>query len=548
MDERDECRKCRLHRERLERLRRRYRFDDRAADRAVAFFERNLRHWKAPFAGKPFLLTEWQKEMLIRPLFGFMRDDGSRLFRRTYVQMARKNGKSAIAAGILLLILCTDGEGLELYTAATTKDQAKIVFADCQRFARASPELRKRLRILTHSIEYPSRNSRLVPVSSEYENLDGLNVAAASVDEIHAHPNRSLYEVILTATGTRRQPLVFGITTAGDREPSLCKELYDEAEAILEGQIEDDSIFCLIAEADKGLAWDDPRAYRQANPNLGVTVQEDYIRERLLEAKNRPTARRSYERYTLNRWVAGSADTWLSLEKWKANRREFTWADLVGRKCYGGLDLASTTDLSAFALLFPMGGAEIRVCCWFWIPEESLVARVEKDRVPYDVWRDAGWIRTTAGNVADYEVIARDILELKAKYRIVEIAFDEWNAVPVWTALQKKGMKLYPFIQGLKSFHTPSTEFEKAILAGTLLNDGNPVLSWNVGNVLARVDASEKLRPVKEYKSSTKRVDGVIASIMALDALIRREWHKKKSMSEAMAEIEAAGGRGAMGM
>lgn len=517
------------HRERLTALREKYTWDEKAAERAVRFIEGNLRHWKEPHAGKPFILSPWQRELVVKPLFGLRRADGTRLFRRAYIRLARKNGKSALAAALLLLILCTDGEGLDLYTVATKREQAMIVFNDCEKFVKSSPKLRKRLRVYRQSIVYPKRASKLGPLSSDHNNLDGLNTSAAVVDELHAHRSPHIRDVVLTSMGARTQPLLIQITTAGEESSGVCFDEDEYACKVLDGALDDDGYFALIAEADKELDWTDPLALVQANPNLGVSARKEYLEENLKVAMAKPSAKRTFQRYHLNRWTEGGAESWIPMDAWRKNRREFDLSQMAGRRCYGGLDLASVTDLASLALLFPWDDGSIRLLNWYWCPEENILERSRTDRVHYDVWRDDGRIRATPGDVIDYRRIVDDIKDLRELYNIRVVAFDEWNAASVNNELQEDGLDMVKFIQGLKSFHPPSYEFEKRIRDGSLHHDGNPVTTWNASNVKVLTDVSGKIRPVKDNKSSRKRIDGVIAAIMGLDVLMREEGKKPHS-------------------
>lgn len=521
------CRKVRLHRERLARLKERYVWDQAAADRAVRFFEGNLRHWKEPHAGKPFVLSPWQADDIVGPLFGLKHPDGRRVFRRAYIQIPRKNGKSALAAGILLLILCTDGDGLECYTAATKKEQAKIVFKDCRQFILASPKLRKRLTVQEHRIIFKGRSSVLVPLSADSDKLDGLNVSAAVVDELHAHPSRDLYDVITTGTGARSQPMVLAITTSGQGREGVCWDEYEYAAGVLEGHFEDDSFFCYVAEADEGIAWTDPRAYQQANPNLGVSVSEEYLLAQLQRAMQQPSSERAYKRFHLNKWVAGTAAAWFrDPELWPSRAKKYTIEDLKGRRCYGGLDMSSTTDLTAFALAFPMDDGSVWFLVWHFCPEERILERAERDRVPYDVWRDQGWLIATEGNVVDYRAVVELVLDMKKQVKLKAVHYDDWNAVAVSTELEAGGVQMIKFIQGLKSFHPPCQDFEKRVLGGGIHHDGNPCVAWQMTHVKVEVDKSEKMRPIKDRDGRT-RIDGVVAMLMALGALLREEGKDK---------------------
>jgi phage terminase large subunit-like protein len=518
-----DCRWVRKLDARLAKMKKIYAWDEDAAERAVRFIERNLRHWKAPFAGKPFVLSDWQKERIVKPMWGLRDADGRRVFRKAYIQIPRKNGKSALAAAIMLLILCTDGEGLELYTAATKRDQAMIVFKDCVAFVRSSPRLKARLKILAQKITYPERNGVLMPLSSDYNSMDGLNVSAACIDELHAHKSAHLHDVIQTATGSREEPMVLCITTAGENSQGVCFDQYEYACKVLDGSVVDDAFFAFIAEADKDLEWDDPAAFRQANPNLGVSVREDYLEGERKRALEIPSYRKTYERYHLNRWVQGGVDSWLPIESWTKNEQDWDLEDMAGRRCYGGLDLAATTDLTALALAFPMDDGSVRLWVRCFCPEATIFRRAREDRVPYDVWRDEGWVISTPGDVVDYRRVVGEVMRVRQLVKLRTIAYDDWNAVACYTALQEEGVEMVQFVQGLRSFHPPCQEWEKRVLEGSLRVERNPLMRWMAGHVKVLRDASGKMRPVKDYKSSRDRIDGIVAGLMALDACSRGE-------------------------
>lgn len=519
------CLKVRQHRERLARLRKHGKsmgivFDHRKADQAVAFFARNLRHWKEPHAGKPFALADWQADDIVRPLWGFRwADSGLRVFREAYIQLPRKNGKSALSAGLLLLMLYTDGEGLELYTAATKRDQANIVFRDCKQFALKSPILAKRTRVLMNEIVVKGTESFLRPLSADYNSMDGLNISAVSIDELHAHRTPDLHDVLVTATGSRSQPLALKITTAGETLTSVCKDQYDYSAKVLSGAIDDPTFFAYIAEADEDLDWESDEALVQANPNLGVSVRLDYLRAQRKKALEIPSYRRTFEKYHLNRWVASGSAAWLDASRWQQLAGGWRRADLAGQRCFGGLDLASNRDIAAFVLLFP--GSPHRVLAHYWVPEETLLERSRVDGVPYDAWQREGWLTATPGDVIDLDRIAEQVIDLSREYRIARIAYDTWGAQAVSQRLMAEGLELVPFIQGLRSFHAPSMELERLVLAGGIEHDGNAATTWMVSNCRVLRDASDKIRPVKEHKNSRLRIDGVVAAIMALDCAMR---------------------------
>lgn len=527
------CRKVRQHRERLKGLLSDpdVRYDESAANKAVLFIESNLRHYKEPHAGKPFILEPWQKDDIIKPLFGYKRTDGTRLFRQAYIQLPRKNGKSALAAAILMLVFLTDGGGLEIYCAANKKDQARLVFDACAAFAKASPAIKKRVTIEKHKLIYGATNSVLAPLSAEYNSLDGLNISACSIDELHAHKDRQLHDVLITATGARTSPLVLKITTAGDNLQGICYQEYEYSEKLLNGTIKDNSYFAYIVEADKDLAWDSKEAYAQANPNLGVSISEEYLETERKKAIEMPSYRKTYEKYHLNRWVAGGSERWLNLDAWKLCAENYSEDCLEGMECYGALDLSATQDITAFSLLFPMANGEIRTLSWYWLPQIGITEKARQDKVPYDVWHNQGFLTLCAGNCIDYNQVSDTILCLREKYNIKQIAYDDWNAIPVYSRLINEGMDLVKFVQGLVSFHPPSMELERLILEGKLKHNNNPITKWMIGNAKVLRDSSGKIRPVKEHKDSANKIDGVISLIMALSLIIRNKPQAKTGVN-----------------
>lgn len=508
-------------RTRLADLRGKYAWSEDEADRAVRFIERNLRHWKEPFTGKPFLLSPWQRDEIIRPIWGLRRPDGTRLVRELYLQVPRKNGKTALAAAIALLVLCGDGHGVEVYSAATMRDQARIVYRDVSRFIAASPALRKRLRANKTAIEYPDRAGLMRPLSSEAQNLDGLNVSCAIIDELHAHPSADLHDVIMTATGTRSQPLVVKITTAGSGTHGICHDQFEYACRVLDGTIQDDAYLAFIAEADPDLSWDDPAAYCQANPNLGVSIRADYLEREREKAVSQPSYRSTFERYHLDRWVTHGVESWLGADAWQRCEGDWALREMEGVPCWGAFDLATVADLTAFALVWKHGGQRVRSAVWYWLPEEDLAERCRRDRVPYDQWARDGWLTLTPGPVVDFERVAADIIQLARRFRPADIAYDDWNAAQVVARLEAARLPLTSFIQGVRSFHPPTQEFERLVVSGELEHDGSPVTTWCASNTHILRDASGKIRPVKVKKSATQRIDGTVAQIMALDCLMR---------------------------
>lgn len=527
---RPECRWVRLACERHVRDLRRsdIYFDRDAAARALAFFSL-LQHSKGEWAGTRFRLEPWQ-QFIIASLFGWKRQDGLRRFRTSYLEVARKNGKTSLAAGLGLYLLVADGEpGAEIYSAATIRDQARLSHEEATRMAKASPSIRKIVRIFRDNIHIPDTASKFEPLGADADTIDGLNVHGAIVDEVHAHKTRDTWDKLETATGARRQPLLFAITTAGYDRNSLCWQLHEYTQKILDGIVEDDSFFGMIYTLDDGDNWEDEATWTKANPNLGVSKKWDDMRRKVARAREMPAALNAFLRLELDVWTQAES-RWLDIERWRACGGLVDEEALRGRRCYGGLDLSSTTDITAWVLVFPPEGPDelYRVLPRFFIPEDSIVLRSRRDRVPYDAWARAGLITPTPGNVVDYDYVLAQIDEDAQRFDIREIAFDRWGAASIQTALMERGGEdwLVQFGQGFASMSPPMKELEKLILSRQIVHGGNPVLTWMADNLVARQDPAGNIKPDKE--KSRERVDGMVALIMALDRALR---HRESSRS-----------------
>lgn len=498
------------------------RFDRDKAQHAIDFFG-FLRHSKGEWAGQPIKLESWQM-FLLWVLFGWVRADGRRRFRTAYIEVARKNGKSTLMAGIGLYLFFADGEpGAEVYTAATKRDQARIVHGESIRMVRASAGLRQRIQIYKDNLHIPGTASKYEPLGADSDTMDGLNVHAGIVDEFHAHKSRAVWDVLDTATGSRRQPMLAAITTAGFEQESICKENRDYAVNLLEGfqkdDFVDDTFFGLIYTTDEKDDWQDEKNWPKANPNLGVSVKLDDLRRKAEKAKKIPTARNNFLCKHLNVWTS-QVMAFIPVEAWDACFEEFDEALLLGRACIGGLDLASKLDISAFVLLFLPTEADpyYRVKCYFWMPEDRVEEHERSDHVPYRTWIDEGMITTTEGDIVDYNVIEEEIKALSEKYKIQEIAFDPYYATQLQTNLGDFGLTMIEFPQTIKHLGHPTKELEALVVAKVLRHDGNKVERWMLGNVAIRKDVNNSWRPDK--KKSSKRIDGISALIDALGRAI----------------------------
>ena len=502
-------------------------FDQDAADRAVKFFELCLTHTKGEWAGQPLKLSDWQAERIIRPLFGWKRQDGTRRYRTAYVQIPRKAGKSTLAAGIALYLLMADGEpGAEVYSAAADRDQAAIVFEMAKGMADASKPLRTRLQAFKRALVMPSTASAYKVLSSEAYTKHGLNAHGIVVDEVHALPDRELWDVLTTSTGARRQPLTVAITTAGYDRHSLCYELYDYGCKVRDGIISDPTFLPVIYEAGADDDWKDAATWRKAHPGLGISVKEEYFAAECAKAQQLPTYENTFKRLLLNVWT--EQDTrWLPMDTWDGCGGELP--DLEGLPCYAGLDLSTTTDITALVLAFPKGGT-VYLMPFFWVPRDGIAKRAKRDRVPYDAWVAHGLIEATEGNVIDYDAIRTRINALAERFHIKEIAIDRWNATQLATQLTGDGFEVFGFGQGFASMSAPCKEFERRVLGREIHHGDNAVLRWMASNVSVTIDPAGNMKPDKA--KSTERIDGIVASLMALGRVIANEEEQASAYDE----------------
>lgn len=497
-------------------------YDKEYADFAVAFIE-SLCHTKGTWAGKWFELMDWQ-EQIIRDLFGILKPNGYRQFNTAYIEIPKKNGKSELAAAIALLLTCGDGEQrAEVYSAAADRQQASIVFDVAADMVRMCPALNKRVKILASQkrLIYEPTNSFYQVLSAEAYSKHGFNVHGVVFDELHSQPNRKLYDVLTKGSGdARMQPLFFLITTAGTDTHSICYEVHQKAQDIIDGRKIDPTFYPVIYGADDTEDWTSPKVWKKCNPSLGETIGMDKVKTACESAKQNPGEENSFRQLRLNQWVK-QAVRWMPMDKWDKCAFAVNEEQLEGRVCYGGLDLSSTTDITAFVLVFPPLDEDDKyiILPYFWIPEDTLDLRVKRDHVPYDVWERQGYLQTTEGNVVHYGYIEKFIEQLGKKYNIREIAFDRWGAVQMVQNLEGMGFTVVPFGQGFKDMSPPTKELMKLTLEQRIAHGGHPVLRWNMDNIFVRTDPAGNIKADKE--KSTEKIDGAIATIMALDRAIR---------------------------
>ncbi|MFI3113383.1 terminase large subunit [Streptococcus suis] len=499
-------------------------YDKVKADRAVTFIN-NLSHTKGKWAGKRFDLLPWQ-EQIVRDLFGIVKEDGNRQFLTAYIEIPKKNGKSELAAAIALYLLYADNEAsAEVYGAACDRNQASIVFDVAKQMVQMSRPLEKRSKIMgaTKRIVNYSNAGFYQVLSAETGTKHGLNVSGLVFDEIHAQPNRHLYDVLTKGSGdAREQPLFFIITTAGTDRNSICYELHSKALDILNGRKKDTSFYPVVYGLSDEDDWNDEANWRRANPSLGHTIGIDRVREAYQQALDNPAEENVFKQLRLNMWTSSSV-AWIPEHVYAKGNDPIQYESLKGRSCYAGLDLSSTSDITAFVLVFPPRFEEENyiVLPFFWLPEDTLELRCRRDHVLYDVWERQGYIKTTEGNVVHYGFIEKFIEDLSEIYHIKEIAYDRWNATQMVQNLEGMGLTMVPFGQGYKDMSPPSKELYKLMMEGKIQHGGHPVLKWMGQNVVMRQDPAGNIKPDKE--KSVEKIDGIVALIMGLDRCIRHQ-------------------------
>jgi phage terminase large subunit-like protein len=503
----------------------RYRFSWATGNRAVQFIEKFCCHSKGEWAGQKIKLEKWQKR-IARIAFGWLRTDGNRRFRTSYAEIARKNAKSTMAGGLgLFLLLADDEKGAEIYSAATKKDQAKIVWDTAAAMVRASPALSRFLKVFKTGIVVERTGSSFKPLGADSDTLDGLNPHGLVIDELHAHKTRGLWDVLASAMGARRQPMTIAITTAGHYDPtSIGWEIHDYAVKVLEQQFPDETFFAFIACADPA---DDPfsdEALQKANPNWGVSVKPDYLRKQAEQAKRKPGFLPEYEAKHINIW-SQQAKRWLPMDRWQLSDpqppagvdvRALAVArekQLVGLTCRAGLDLSSKLDLSALVLEFQQGDA-VELVCRFWLPDAEVKRQSERGRRHYEGWAREGWITVTPGDVVDYAFIRKEINELSKLYKVAEIGFDPYGATQLVTELREAdGIPMVEIRQNYLGMSAGSKDVEAKVVAQQVRHMNNPVLRWCAANCIVTTDHAGNIHPDKA--NSQGKIDGVVAWIMA---------------------------------
>lgn len=505
-------------------------FDADAAKRVLRFIGL-LRHSKGKWGrngGELIILESWE-QFIIWVAFGWMNDKGFRRFRTLWIEVARKNGKTTLAAALGLYLAFADGEpAAEVYNCASKRDQARICHAESVRFVQKNPMLRRHIKIYKDNLSIEKTNSKYMPLGGDSNSTDGLNVSAAVLDEIHSWKSRDMWDVIETSTGSREQPLIIAITTAGMDRQSVCFEKHDYTRKILEGWKKDESFiddtwFGIIFTLDEEDDWRDESVWIKANPNLGASKYIEDLRMKAQRAEKMPTAQNNFLRREMNIWVQGESK-WADMDAWRECGGLIDALDLPehlkDRVCYAGLDLSSTNDLTALALVFPDKDGMFDIVLRFWLPEDAITPRTQEG-THYDQWVREGYIEATDGNVIDYDWIFAALAEDMKNHRMGRLAYDRWGAARVVQVIQNMGIEVVQFGQGFASMNPPMKELERLILAHKIRHGNNPVLTWMMDNVVARMDPAGNIKPDKE--KSKEKIDGAVALIMALDMALRAD-------------------------
>ena len=494
-----------------------------AAEPTVRFIE-TLSHTKGRWAGDPFKLAEWQRRDIIEPLFGTLNPDGTRQYRTAYIELPRKNGKSELAAAIALKLLFTDREeGAEIYLAAADRDQASLVFNVAAEMVRRHRHLSRRAKIIdsTKRIVFPKMGSFIRAIPADVAGSYGYNAHGIIPDELHAWPKRDLWDALTTSTGAREQPLVFAITTAGYDRTSICWEQHEYARQIIAGTIQDPTFFGYIRAAPEDADWKDEKVWEACNPALGDFRSIDEIRTMSRRAEHTPALQNTFKRLYLNQWTQ-QADRWIDIDVWDRSAGVIEEEELAGRVCYGMLDLATVSDMTAWVLAFPGEGDHVDILARFFCPRDKVNDRGNRFKDQYQVWERQGFLTVTEGNATDYAFVKAQILADVQKFQMVDMNVDRlFQAHQLAQELMEEGIVVIGFGMGYMSMAAPMKELERRLLLGKINHGGNPIMRWMADNVAVKEDPAGNLKPDKS--ESQGKIDGIIGIVGALDRVMRND-------------------------
>lgn len=489
-----------------------YAWNEAEAVRVCQFVEL-LTHTKGELAGQRIHLEPWQV-FILSTVFGWRRrSDGGRRFRRVYIEVPRGNGKSCLSSGVALYCLVADREpGAEVYSFATTRDQAKIVFGDAKVMAEHNEPLRKKfgLDVLANALYVPSTNSTFQAKSAEGSTLDGLNTHLAVVDELHAHKTRAVYDVVETSLGKRRSSLLWCITTAGFDTSGICYEVRTMSTKVLEKTTEDETQFSIIYTIDEGDDWTSLESLEKANPNWGVSVRSEVITSLLQKARALPSAVNNFKTKHLDVWCSASS-AWMDMQAWnRCASSGLDLSDFEGRPCFIGLDLGAKNDITAKVRLFP-NGRSFAIFAEYYLPEATIEKATNSQ---YSGWVQEGLLTTTNGAMTDMQVIEDGLREDLSRFDVKAIGYDPWNAVALATSLGNAGAPMVEYRNTVQKISEPMKTLEALVQDRRIEHNGDPVMRWMMGNVVAKLDAKDNIFPRKERYEN--KIDGVVALIMAV--------------------------------
>lgn len=499
-------------------------YDEKRANHAINFIERFCKHSKGKMGGKPFILELWQKAK-VAATFGIVHKiTGERKYQRVVLIVARKNGKSTLSAAEGLYLFIADGEpGAEIYSVATKKDQAKIIWLEAKRMVKKSPALSKRIKPLVAELTCEINDGIYKPVGRDSDTLDGLNVHGATMDEIHAWTDKNLYDVIVDGTSARDEPLILITTTAGTIRENVYDDIYDEAERTINGYFDPDgykderSLF-LVYELDDRKTWKDEETWMQANPGLGTIKKTDALRDKVNKAK----ANSKLVKNLLTKDFdipETTSEAWLTFETID-NRNTFDIKKLKPRYCIGGIDLSATTDLTCATIVFRIPDDDnIYIKQMYWLPSDLIELRSQEDKIPYNIWEERGLLRRSGTNKVDYKDVTKWFLEVQNEMDcyIFRIGYDRWSAGYLVDELEQTFGKItVPVAQGAKTFSNPMKRLESDLKAKKVNYENNPITKWNLSNAAIKTDSNDNIALVKT-SNPRRRIDGV-ASLM--DALV----------------------------
>jgi hypothetical protein len=489
-----------------------YTIDDTIPKRIEKFFATFLKHGKGTHAGKPFILLDWQKD-IIRQLYGTYNKEGLRRYRNGLILIPRKNGKTTLCAGLCLYELLFGETNGEIYAVANSRDQARIIFGVATDMVSTSPTLSKRLKVYKNALYNSKTRSTFKVLSRDANTALGLNASFVIFDELLAAPDDSLYNSMVTSMGARKEPLMLSISTAGFSKASFLYQLVEHGDRINTGVIKDDTFFARIYGLREEDDWTKEDVWYKCNPSLGHTISIEFFRTEYNRAKEFPRFENAFKTLYLNAWI-DHEKSWIGDTQWMDCGNDIKIEDFKGDICYAGLDLSSTTDLTALVLCF-YKNEKYYIFSYAFCPEENIRVRSRKDKVGYELWRNQNYLIATPGNATDYEYIVKKLNDLSKDYNISAVMIDRWNSSYLSTKLMDNGFNVVAFGQGFSSMSSPVKALERLVLSKGIIHDKNPVLRWCMSNVILKIDAAGNAKADKA--KSRERIDLVIALLMALE-------------------------------